>query len=324
MSKAEMSIMIVDDARFSSAMINRVIGNAGYKDLRHASSAQDALRQLDERPVNILIADWLMPEMDGLELTQRVRQLDESINHFTYVILLTAKEGVDALAVAFDQGVDDFVNKSVMNDQLLPRLYAAERMSTMHNRLLIDNQQLIEANARLRKLSTHDALTGFGNREYAVKRLGDNLRHVASRGGAACYLLITINSFDALRRQYPPAIVSQVLVAVSRRLRQLIRPLDVATRIAPNQFAVIMHQPDISSCTAQNFRRLYDGVNLKAYKTSVGFISVKVSLTIAASDAQVRAPGAEALMDLAQAQVVRAVETGNIIVTHWDSTATLS
>jgi diguanylate cyclase (GGDEF)-like protein len=324
MSKSEMSIMIVDDARFSSAMINRVIGNAGYKDVRHAASALDALKQLEDRPVNILIADWLMPEIDGLELTQRVRQLDEAINHFTYVILLTAKEGVDALAVAFDQGVDDFVNKSVMNDQLLPRLFAAERNSTSHNRLLIENQQLIEANARLKKLSTHDALTGFGNRDYAVKRLGDNLRHVTSRGGAACYLLITINSFDTLRKQYPPAIVSQVLVAVSRRLRQLIRPLDVASRISPNQFAVIMHQPDINHCSVQSFRRLYDGINLKAYKTSVGFVSVKVSVTIAATDNQERSPGAEALMDLAQAQIPRAVETGNIVVTHWDASAAVS
>lgn len=324
MLKTDISILVVDDARFSSAMINRVIGNAGYKDVRHASSAQDALRQLEERATTILIADWLMPEMDGLELTQRVRQLDEANNHFTYIILLTAKEGVDALATAFDQGVDDFVNKSAMNDQLLPRLFAAERMSTMQNRLLIENQQLIEANARLKKLSTHDALTGFGNREYAIKRLGDTLRHVSSRGGAACYLLITLNSFDALRKQYPAAIVSQVLVAVSRRLRQLVRPLDVVTRISPNQFAIIMHQPDINHCNSQSFRRLYDGINLKAYKTSIGFISIKVAVTITASDTQVRSPSAEALMDLAQTQVVRAAETGNIVVTHWDLTATLT
>ena len=324
MTKTEMSILVVDDARFSSAMINRVIANAGYKDVRHASSALDALRKLEERNCHILIADWLMPEIDGLELTNRVRQVDESNNHFTYVILLTAKEGVEALAHAFDQGVDDFVNKSVMNDQLLPRLYAAERISVMQNRLLIENQQLIEANARLKKLSTHDALTGFGNREYAIKRLGDTLRHVASRGGAACFLLITINGFDGLRKQSPPAIVSQLLIAISRRLRQLVRPLDIAVRISPNQFGVVMHQPDIDVCSAQNFRRLFDGVNLKAYKTSTGFISVKISMTMTASDLQNQGPTAEAMIEMSQTNTQRATDTSTIVVNHWEVAATAS
>ncbi|HET8730837.1 MAG TPA: response regulator, partial [Moraxellaceae bacterium] len=119
MPNIDTSILVVDDTKFSSAMVNRVIARAGYQDVRHAHSAATALQMLEERPARILVADWLMPEMDGLELTQRVRQLDEAGNHFTYVILLTAREGVEALAEAFEQGVDDFVNKSNMQDQLL-------------------------------------------------------------------------------------------------------------------------------------------------------------------------------------------------------------
>lgn len=320
MSKADISILVVDDARFSSAMINRVIALAGYTDVRHAPSAIVALKLIEERPAQILIADWLMPEIDGLELTQRVRQFDEASNHFTYVILLTAKEGVDAITTAFDQGVDDFVNKSSMNDMLPPRLYAAERMSSMQNRLLNDNQQLIEANARLRKLSTHDGLTGLGNRDYAVRRLDESIRHMSSRGGAACYLLLTIANFDDIRKQYPPAIISQLLVAVARRLRQLIRPLDVATRINPQQFAVIMQQPHIHNCNATSFKRIYDGVNLKAYKTSAGFISIRLALTVSASDNQLRPPNAVQLMDLAQSLVSEASDNARIVVGQWKQT----
>jgi sigma-B regulation protein RsbU (phosphoserine phosphatase) len=204
-----------------------------------------ALKLLEERPAHILIADWLMPEMDGLELSQRVRQLDEAGNHFTYIMLLTAKEGVEALAEAFEQGVDDFVNKSHMQDQLLPRLLSAERITLLQNRLMQENQNLIEANAKLKKLSPFDGLTGLGNRAYAARRLADTLKHVSSRGGAACCLLLTISNFEAIRKQYSAIIVSQMLLAVARRLRQLVRPLDVVTRIGPNQFAIITHQTDI-------------------------------------------------------------------------------
>ena len=62
----------------------------------------------------MLLADWLMPEMDGLELTGRVRQLDEMAEHYTYIILLTGKEGENVLTEAFDRGVDDFISKTSM------------------------------------------------------------------------------------------------------------------------------------------------------------------------------------------------------------------
>ena len=72
-----LSILVVDDAKFSSVMIGRTLNQAGYKDIRFANSAAEALKLLEERSAGILLADWLMPEMDGLELTARVRQQDE-------------------------------------------------------------------------------------------------------------------------------------------------------------------------------------------------------------------------------------------------------
>lgn len=317
MPNSDTSILVVDDAKFSSAMVNRVIARAGYTDVRHANSAANALRLLEDRAAHILIADWLMPEMDGLELTQHVRQHDEAGNHFTYVLLLTAKEGVEALVEAFEQGVDDFVNKSHMQDQLLPRLLSAERITHLQNRLLRENQNLIEANAKLKKLSPFDGLTGLGNRAYASRRLEETLKHVGSRGGAACYLLLTIGNFDAMRKQYPPVILSQLLLAVARRLRQLVRPLDVVTRISPNQFAIITHQPDIQHCAGSSYRRLHDGINLKAFKTSAGFLSIKVLLTIAACDEDTLAPEPEALMALAQAQIGKATDSNSIVSVRW-------
>lgn len=317
MPNSDTSILVVDDAKFSSAMVNRVIARAGYTDVRHANSAANALRLLEDRAAHILIADWLMPEMDGLELTQHVRQHDEASNHFTYVLLLTAKEGVEALVEAFEQGVDDFVNKSHMQDQLLPRLLSAERITHLQNRLLRENQNLIEANAKLKKLSPFDGLTGLGNRAYASRRLEETLKHVGSRGGAACYLLLTIGTFDAMRKQYPPVILSQLLLAVARRLRQLVRPLDVVTRISPNQFAIITHQPDIQHCAGSSYRRLHDGINLKAFKTSAGFLSIKVLLTIAACDEDTLAPEPEALMALAQAQIGKATDSNSIVSVRW-------
>ena len=278
-----MSILIVDDAKFSSAVVSRTLSAAGYQDIRHASSAQEALQRMEERPAALVIADWLMPEMDGLELTRRVRQLDEQINRYTYIILLTAREGVPALQKAFDEGVDDFVNKSVMNEQLVPRVMAAARLARMYNNVLSQNQNLIEANGRLKKHTTLDPLTGFGNRQYATKRLDDALRQARQRGGAACLLLMRVERLDELEKSQGKAATGQLLLAMSRRLRQLVRPMDVLARLAPDLFALVTYQDHIDNCTPASFRRLHEGLNVRAYKTAAGFFQAEVSISMSAA-----------------------------------------
>lgn len=317
MARTGTSILIVDDTKFSSAVVTRALTIAGYRDIRAANSASVGLQLLEERPASIVIADWLMPEMDGLELTRRIRQLDEEKNRYTYVILLTAKEGGDALVTAFDEGVDDFVNKSSMTQQLLPRVMAAERITGIHNRLLAENQQLLEINRRLKTLSTLDPLTGLGNRTYAVTRLKDTLRQAHVRGGAACYLLITLQGYAEMERRIPRQVFAQLVVGVARRLRQLVRPLDIVTRIAPNQFAVITHQPDIDLCTTSSFRRLLDGINLKEFKTSSGFLSIKGAITLVAADQETGFPEAEDLMKRTESLLPRALAANMIVAETW-------
>ena len=137
-----LSILVVDDARFTCEMIRRTLRAAGYMDLRVTSSAREGLAMFREREADIVLADWLMPELDGLALTQRVRELDRQNGRYTYVILLTAKEGTASLTEAFASGVDDFISKSPDHQELLARIDAASRIVTLHG-------QLREANRRL-------------------------------------------------------------------------------------------------------------------------------------------------------------------------------
>lgn len=280
MSNRDISILIVDDAKFSSAVVSRTLTSSGFTDVRHAMSAAEALQKLEERVASLVIADWLMPEMDGLELTRRIRQLDEQVNRYTYIVLLTAKEGVSALQKAFDEGVDDFVNKSAMNDQLLPRVMAAERLLRIHNRALVENQRLLDMNTRLRKHTTIDPLTGFGNRQYAIKRLDDAIKQARTRGGAACLMVMRVEDFQVIEDRQGKNLAQQLLLTMSRRLRQLVRPMDILARIGPDTFCVVTHQSDLEICTPSSFRRLYEGLNHRAYKTAGGFLQASVSISL--------------------------------------------
>ena len=84
MANAEIPIMVVDDARFSSSIIARILGGAGFTNVRYTDSPFQALRSLERQPADILLANWHNPSMDALELTRRAKLLDAASSHRTH------------------------------------------------------------------------------------------------------------------------------------------------------------------------------------------------------------------------------------------------
>lgn len=312
MPNPHLSILVVDDAKFSSAMIGRALSQAGYQDVRFASSAAEALQLLEQRPASVLLADWLMPEMDGLELTTRVRQLDETADHYTYVILLTGKEGENVLSEAFDRGVDDFISKAAMNEQLVPRVFAADRLCNTLQRLLHENRMLTQNIASLERRNLVDPLTGLGNPRYLRQKLSDSLRQIESRGGAVCYLLIGLQDAGQLRNQYGDRFYNELLHSAARRLQQLVRPLDVLTRLDDDHFGLITLLEDLHECSPSSFKRLHEGLNLKAFKTSEGFITLKAGISLVGLDAKALPTTPEQLIEHAEDLLAESYASGRV------------
>lgn len=312
MPNPHLSILVVDDAKFSSAMIGRALSQAGYQDVRFASSASEALQQLEQRPASVLLADWLMPEIDGLELTARVRQLDETADHYTYIILLTGKEGENVLGEAFDRGIDDFISKAAMNEQLVPRVYAADRLCNTLQRLLHENRMLTQSVASLERRNLVDPLTGLGNPRYLRQKLSDSLRQIESRGGAVCYLLIGLPEATQLRSRYGERFFNELLHSAARRLQQLVRPLDVLTRLDDNHFGLITLLGDLQECSPSSFKRLHEGLNLKAFKTSEGFITLKAGISLVGIDAKALPTDPEQLILHAQKLLAESYASGRV------------
>lgn len=311
MPNPRLSILVVDDAKFSSAIIGRALVNAGYQDVRFASSASEALKQLEQRPASVLLADWLMPEIDGLQLTAQVRQLDEQADHYTYVILLTGKEGENVLVEAFDRGVDDFISKATMNEQLVPRVYAADRLCGTLQRLMQENRRLRHNISHLESRNLVDALTGLGNQRYMLQKLRDSLRQIESRSGALCYLLIGLPEAHALYRAHGSENYQELLRGIARRLQQLVRPLDTLVRLDDSHFALLTILEDLQECSPASFRRLHEGLN-KAFKTSNGFITVKAGISLVGLDSKGLPCTAEDVLQLALKQLPNAYASGRI------------
>ncbi|MDO9320378.1 MAG: response regulator [Pseudomonas sp.] len=316
MPNPHLSILVVDDTKFSSAIIGRALKLAGYLDVRFASSALEALTLQEQRPASVLLADWMMPEIDGLELTSRVRQLDEMTHHYTYIMLLTGREGENVLGEAFESGVDDFINKAAMHEQLVPRVFAADRLCNTLQRLLQENHLLAQNISSLEERNLIDPLTGLGNVRLLQQRLSDSLRQLESRGGALCYLLIGLQEAGQLREQYGENFHSELLHGVARRLQQHVRPLDVLTRLDDSHFGLIALMENIQECSPSSFKRLHEGLNLKAFKTSEGFITLKAGISLVGLDAKALPLTPQNLIDKAVELLPEAYDNGRINATR--------
>ncbi len=314
MSDSDIPILVVDDAKFSSAIIAKVLRSGGFSNVRFTNNPLEALRSMEKRPAQILIADWLMPAMDGLELARRVKKLDESTNHFTYVMLMTARDDFGALQKAFEVGVDDFINKANLRAQLLPRVVAAYRINERLNTLIKDNHLLNRKVKELQNTDLVDPVTGLGNLKFTMERISATLAESESRGGAACLLLVGLNNLEVIANQYDSGSIDELMSGISAKIRQLVRPLDIVTHPYRNIFAVTTLQDSLQNCTSQSFRRIFDSLYMHSFKTSQGYIPVVVGVSITAADASTGHPNAQTLLDFAQTGLKRSFETGIITV----------
>jgi len=306
-NREELSIVVVDDMKFSYEYIKRALGKEGYEDIRVAGSAPEALELLQQRPTDVLLADWVMPEMDGLALTDRIRQIDEENNHYTYVVLLTAKEDTDSLIEAFERGVDDFLTKPPDRKELAARIHAAGRIANMQNGLL----DTIESMRRdTEKHITIDALTGLGNRLDAERRFDELLHLVVTRGGAVCCGYLSMQHKESMLEQYGEQACEEVLIGIARRLRRMVRPGDIVARLSDHEFVVGMYYLDDRQIRGKTFKRVMQAVNLRPIKTVNGFVTVTGGMGMCCIRQGQTLISAESLMECAGKKVDVSVKTG--------------
>ena len=243
-------------------------------------SAQEALEQLEHRPAEVLLADWVMPEMDGLQLADRVRQIDEEQNRYTCILLLTARDDSDSVIEAFDRGVDDYLIKPPNKQELAARIYAAGRIANLQNGLL-DAMKTLHKDYEGRV--TIDQATGLGNRLDAERRFGELINMVESRGGAACCGFLSLNDSEGLLAEYGEEAYCDILKSVATRLSRAVRPNDVVARVSDGEFVVGMYYQDEEQLKLKTYKRIMQTINLRPIKTSRGFVTVSGAMAISCS-----------------------------------------
>ena len=150
---AQLHVLVVDDSGLQRRILAASLTRWGYR-VSEAGSGQDALALCVSDPPDLILSDWMMPQMDGLEFCRAFRALPRE--DYGYFILLTSKSEKEEVAQGLDCGADDFLTKPVNPAELRARINAASRIIDMQRQLSEKNRLI---GSTLNELQTlYDAL----------------------------------------------------------------------------------------------------------------------------------------------------------------------
>jgi len=129
-----MKILIVDDELVSRKKMDLLVRSLGYETLV-ASDGMEGWEAWKNERARMVITDWMMPRMDGLELCRRIREAEGS--QYIYIIMVTSREAVNDLVRGMDAGADDFIPKPFVKEELAVRIRAGERISGFETRDIV-------------------------------------------------------------------------------------------------------------------------------------------------------------------------------------------
>ena len=253
MRKEDISIIVVDDLQFSREVVKSGLTKSGYSDIRTASAADEALYMLNERRAHVVLADFWMPGMNGLELTDLIRRWDENNDRYTGIVLLTAEDTASSIVVAFDRGVDDFISKSANQFELAARVFGAGRYAFQQNELRERTRRMSEQLLKIKQNSLQDPETYLPNRLQLEMNIESIIEHCNARGGGLGIALIELDTGDS-----EPKLATLKTVANSIQLS--LRPMDMVARYDTNTFAVLVHYPDPQVFNLGLFDRLVESI----------------------------------------------------------------
>lgn len=248
-------ILIADNNTDTRQSLAHRLSSVGYEVLT-ASDGLRAMRLVLEEDPGILLAEWSLPRMDGLELCCFVRKHEGA--RYTYVILLGTEE--EKVVEGLQAGADDYLTRPFNENELLARIRSGQRIVELHRdmdkqnvSLHLHGAQLSIANEQLRIMATTDRLTGLVNRWEGDKRIREYWASATRHNVPLACMLIDIDGFKVFNDTYGHAMGDSVLRNTAETLRELSRTDEIVCRWGGEEFLILCPQATIQTA--------FDGAN---------------------------------------------------------------
>lgn len=243
-----LEILLVDDDPLMLARLSKHLKSHGYG-VTALRDGETALAYALEHESRIIVTDWHMQPMDGLQLCKHLRSLD--LGKSLYIIMLTADESEDALVEAFDAGMDDYVVKPPSMKVLTARIRAGQRIVGLQRKLEREHRQierfsaeLAAANRRLELMAYTDQLTELPNRRYAMGRLEQEWTCALRFSRPLSVMVMDLDRFKSINDGLGHDAGDRALAHAARIMRASVRASDIVCRLGGEEFLVIALNTD--------------------------------------------------------------------------------
>jgi len=129
-----MKILVADDDIVNRAKLAKLIEKLGHEPIV-AEDGDEGWQQWKSERTRVVLTDWMMPGMDGVDLCRKIR--DSEGSQYTYIIMITSKESTADLVMSMDSGADDFLTKPFIKEELAVRIRAGVRIIAFETRDLV-------------------------------------------------------------------------------------------------------------------------------------------------------------------------------------------
>jgi diguanylate cyclase (GGDEF)-like protein len=235
-----LQVLVADDDTTSRELIGGLLTRWGYKPV-FAENGTEALSILESPdPPLLAIVDWVMPEMDGIDLCRAVRRSRQY--PYTYIIVATSITKKQDLLSCLEAGADDYLCKPLNATEFRARLYVAGRILNLQ-------QQLLTAYNEAQYEATHDSVTGLWNRTSILKFLDHYLGRCAKSASTLSLILVEVAGLRDVNNEYGRTVGDRVLREAADRLRAAVKAYDCIGRYVGGEFLVLM--PNCASQKAE-------------------------------------------------------------------------
>jgi len=223
---SEFRILIVDDSPVYRKLLEQQLFGLESCTISVAKSGNEALEILEVQHPSLVITDWLMPDLTGIELCQAIRSRGRE---YTYVIILTSNAEKKDVVKGLSAGADDYLTKPFDEEELRARVRVGMR--------LVDLQHQVESKNRLlEELSLTDPLTGLPNRRAVVAWADRQLQAAARHGFSLWVVLIDLDHFKSVNDTYGHEAGDRVLTKFGQILKANTRASEMSGRMGGEEF----------------------------------------------------------------------------------------
>lgn len=269
-----MKILVAEDDAMSLRMLQVFLQRAGHEVVTAANGIEALERMQAEDAPRLLLLDWEMPQMDGIEVCSQLRSVVTDLP--PYIIFITAKDGLGDMVRGLDAGASDFVRKPFNREELSARIRVGERT-------LMLQAQLWEARQQMEHLAMHDTLTETYNRRAMLEAMERELSFARRSGHQLAIAILDIDRFKMINDTHGHHIGDAVLRSFAAVMKQCIRKSDLLARWGGEEFLVMAHVSGAPSLAKHPlFERIRaavesDGVEIEAGQTLHYTVSIGVT-----------------------------------------------